>query len=50
MAKFNKPGKHGVIWWTERDCMLIKFNQGKAETNDQQAITKLQALGYSTSG
>lgn len=46
MAKFNKPVKHGVIWWTERDCMLIKFNKGEAETSDQDIIDKLQALGY----
>ena len=49
MAKFNKPVKHGVIWWTERDCMLIKFNKGEAETDNQDVINKLKALGYSTS-
>ena len=46
MASFNEQGKHGVIWWTERDCMLIKFNKGEAETDNQDIIDKLQALGY----
>ena len=48
MASFNEQGKHGVIWWTERDCMLIKFNKGEAETDNQDVINKLKALGYST--
>ena len=46
MARYNNPNKHGLIWWTERDCMLIKFNKGEAETDNQDIIDKLQALGY----
>ena len=48
MAKYNDVDKHGIIWWTERDCTLIKFNKGEAETDDLEKINKLKSLGYNS--
>jgi hypothetical protein len=41
---------HGVVWDNERNFQLMKFIDGKFETNDQYIAKKLLKLGYPYTG
>ena len=38
--------KHGIVWDAEEHKPLIKFLDGKAETNDRKTAEKLKKLGF----
>ena len=42
--------KHGIVWDTEENKPLIKFLDGKAETNDRKTAEKLKKLGFKVDG
>lgn len=38
--------KHGIIWDAEKSKVLIRFENGKATTDDSDVATKLTTLGF----
>ena len=43
----KNPKKHGLIWDSKAKKTLIKFNDGKAITDDKTIAEKLEKMGYS---
>lgn len=42
----KNPKKHGLIWDSKNKKPLIKFNLGKAVTDDKAIADKLKQMGY----
>ena len=42
--------KHGIVWDAEEHKPLIKFLDGKAETNDRKTAEKLKKLVFKVDG
>lgn len=54
MAKykiFSKiSGSNATVWNKEKDCALLRFNNGECQTDDVSVAELAKALGYSVDG
>ena len=46
----KKPLTPNTLWDSAKGEVLCKFEKGKLETNDEELVAKLKAMGYEVAG